>query len=185
LQPPAVSPSSAGDLAIEQYDTNSDGIISGGELDKAVGLKASLARLDTNSDQGISADEIAEAITRWQATRSASMSINFLVTLDGQPLTGANVTYEPEAFMGDQLKPAICTTDDFGTGCPSIPKEQRPDPRLSGVPMGFYRVKISKNANGREILPAKYNTATEIGQEVSADVNEIVGNRLRYNLKSN
>ncbi len=112
------------------------------------------------------------------------MSINFVVSLDGHPVPGVNVVYEPETFMGDELKPAICTTDDFGTGCPSIPKDQRLDPRLNGVPMGFYLVKFSKIVNGRETIPAKYNTATTIGQEVSADVPEITSNRLRYDLTS-
>jgi len=41
------------------------------------------------------------------------------------------------------------------------------DPRVpAGVPLGFYRVEVSKAG---ENIPAKYNTDTTFGQEVAPD----------------
>ena len=35
--------------------------------------------------------------------------------------------------------------------------------------MGFYRVRISKQVNGKEAIPARYNTSTTLGIEVAPD----------------
>jgi hypothetical protein len=107
------------------------------------------------------------------------------VTLDGRPLEGASVTLEPESFLGEEVKVAVCTTDMFGTASPNVPDDQRLDPRTSGAYMGFYKVKISKLANGKEMVPRKYNEESILGQEVARDVPDIANNRLRYVLTTN
>src|SRR5262245_76907 len=56
---PYIDSSAAGEGAMQQYDTNGDGVVNGEELEKAPGLKAALPRLDSNGDKGISADEVA------------------------------------------------------------------------------------------------------------------------------
>ena len=48
--------------------------------------------------------------------------------------------------------------------------------------LGFYKVKISKRVNGKETIPAKYNEATLLGQEVAPDVPKILNNRVVYAL---
>jgi hypothetical protein len=185
VRPPAIDASEAGELAIDEYDTSGDGAVSGQELEAAPGLKAALSRLDTNGDKRVSAEEVTARIEHWQATGMGLTSFGFTVTLDGRPLEGASVTLEPEAFLGDDIRSAVATTDMFGTAGPSVPKEQRPTAATPpGVQLGLYRVKISKLVGGNETVPARYNTHTTLGQEVSPDVPEIANRRVVYALKS-
>jgi hypothetical protein len=185
VRPPAIDPSSAGSQAMEQYDTDGDGVVKGAELDKAPGLKAALPRLDSDNDGGVSADDIAARVEKWQSTEAGLMSFSFLVTLDGSPLADANVTFEPEAFLGDELQAAVGQTNGFGSGGATIPKENRPAPTTPpGMHLGLYKVKISKLVGGKEIVPHKYNEDTVLGQEVAYDVSEIANNRVVYALKT-
>jgi hypothetical protein len=182
---PGISPSGAGSSAIEAYDKNNDGMISGTELEAVPALKAAFPRFDTSGDKGVSADEIAARVNAWKAMRTGLASVRLHVTLDGQPLTGAEVVFEPEPFLGDEVKKATGTTNQFGDVAPTVAKEDRPDPTLpGGVHFGLYKVRISKKTNGREIIPARYNTATTLGQEVAYDDPGILNNNLAFNLKS-
>jgi hypothetical protein len=182
---PSISPSGAGSQAVEAYDQNSDGVISGNELDAVPALKAALPRFDTNGDKGVSSDEIAARVNAWKDMRTGLASVRCHITLDGQPLAGAEVVFEPEPFLGDEVKQATGTTNQFGDVAPTISKEDRPDPSLpGGVHFGLYKVRISKNSNGRETIPARYNKDTILGQEVAYDDPGIMNNNLAFNLKS-
>jgi hypothetical protein len=170
VKQPNIDPSAAGKMAIEVYDKNGDGVISGDELDHAPALKAALGNLDTNGDKGVSASEVTARVNAWKAMKTGMTSARCHVTLDGEPLTGATVTFEPEAFLGDDIKAAIGTTNPFGDAAPSIPKEQRPSPKVpGGAQFGLYKVRISKIVDGKETIPGRYNTETTLGQEVSYD----------------
>jgi len=182
---PTIDASSAGSMAMEQYDTNQDGKVAGDELEKAPALKSALARLDTDGDNGVSADEVAVRIDAWKKTQIGLMSFAFKVTLDGVPLTDATVTFEPETFLGSEIKRASGTTNRVGSGSGTIAKEDRPTPDTpSGMQLGLYKVKISKLAGGKEAIPAKYNTETTLGQEVATDAPEISQNRVTYALST-
>jgi hypothetical protein len=183
---PAIDPGSSGDLAMEMYDTNGDGKVAGDELEKAPGLKAALARLDTNADKAVTSDEVSERVEVWQRGGLGLMSFAYKVTMDGNPLHGATVTFEPEAFLGEEIQAGVGTTSVYGDGGATIPKENRPTPQSPpGMHLGLYKVKISKMANGKEMVPPKYNTETILGQEVAMDVPEIANNRVVYALRSN
>jgi hypothetical protein len=185
VKQPTINASSAARGAIEGLDKNGDGQLSADELEPSASLKSALSRLDANTDKSVTADEIANRIKTWQGMRTGLTSFAFSVTLDGAPLTDATVTFEPESFLGSDIKAAVATTNASGRGRPSIPPEQRPDPTWpSGIQIGLYRVKISKMVGGKEIIPAKYNVNTTIGQEVAPDVPEIAGNRVVYALTS-
>jgi hypothetical protein len=185
VKPPAINASRAGSQAMEQYDTNGDDVVSGAELDKAPALKAALARLDTNSDGGVSADEVTARVEAWQAMRTGLASVRCHVTLDGQPLVGAEVVFEPEEFLGEEIKTAAGKTNQFGDAAPTIPPEERPDPTLpGGAHFGLYRVRISKVTNGRELIPARYNKESILGQEVSYDDPGMINNNMGFALKS-
>lgn len=185
VRQPGIDASAAGSKALEIYDKNGDGIISGDELEHAPALKAALARLDTNGDKGVSADEIAERVNAWKAMKTGMTSVRCHVTLDGQPLAGAQVLLEPEPFLGDEIKRASSSTNQFGDVVPVIAKEDRADPTMpGGVHFGLYKVRISKQVNGKETIPARYNTQTTIGQEVSYDDPGLQNNNLGYALKS-
>ena len=185
VRPPNIDASTAGQMAMEIYDSDGDGRVAGDELEQAPSLKAALSRLDTDGDKAVSADELAARVESWQATKAGLMSFSFTVTLDGSPLAGATVTFEPEPFLGDDIKAATCITSDYGGGGAAIPRELRPDPTSPpGMHLGLYQVKISKVVGGKQLIPRKYNEETILGQEVSYDVPEIAGNRVLYALTS-
>lgn len=185
VRPPSIDAPDAGQAAIEMYDANNDGVVAGSELDQAPGLKAALKRLDTSGDGSVSAEEVAARIEKWQESEIGLTAFGFKATLDGAPLIGATVTFEPEPFLGEDVKAATCQTNELGGGGASIPVEQRPTPTTpGGMQLGMYRVKISKVANGRELIPPQYNEQTVLGQEVALDVPEIAANRVVYALRS-
>jgi hypothetical protein len=160
-------------------------VIAGNELDAVPALKSGLPRFDTDGDKGISADEIAARVNAWKGMRTGLASVRCHITLDGQPLIGAEVTFEPELFLGEEVKTATGNTNQFGDVAPTVAKEDRPDPTLpGGIHFGLYKVRISKQANGRELIPARYNKDTILGQEVAYDDPGILNNNLAYHLKS-
>jgi hypothetical protein len=184
VKQPTINATSAGKLAMEMYDKNNDGKVAGDELENAPALKAALPRLDTNGDGGVSADEIAARVQAWKAMQSGMTGVHIHFTLDGQPLTEATVTLEPEPFLGDEVRAAVGATNQFGDAAPSIPKEQRPDSSLpGGAHFGLYKVRVSKIVNGNETIPARYNTQTVLGQEVSYDDPGMKSNNITFALK--
>jgi hypothetical protein len=187
IEPPSISPGGSADQAMEMYDADDDGYLAGAELDQVPGLKAAIETLDTDKDGKVSEDEIAERIETWQSTRLGLLPITLTVTINGVPLQNATVTFEPEPFLGDEIKPASSKTDEFGGGAPTVPKELRPDPQRTpaGIALGLYRVKISKVVNNKETIPRKYNEDTVIGQEVAPDVPALATLRLTYDLSKN
>jgi hypothetical protein len=185
VKQPGIDASRAASQAIEMYDKNSDGVVNADELEHAPALKAALPRLDTDGDKGVSAAEIIERINAWKAMQTAMTSVRCHITLDGQPLAGAQVVFEPESFLGSEIKPAAGTTNQFGDTSPTISKEDRGDPKLpGGVHFGLYKVHISKQVNGKETLPERYNTQTSLGQEVSYDDPGILNSSIAFALKS-
>jgi hypothetical protein len=184
LVPPSISASGAAEQAMEMYDVDSDGYIAGDELKQAHGLRAAMKTVDTDNDEKISELEIAERIRVWQSTKAGISSILCSVTMDGKPLEGATVTFEPEPFLGDEIQTASGPTNYNGTAAPYIPKENRPQADMPpGLQLGFYRVKISKLVNGKEIIPEKYNSETTLGQQVANDDPAILKRQVVFKLK--
>ncbi|MGD9632920.1 MAG: hypothetical protein AB7G28_15010 [Pirellulales bacterium] len=182
---PSIDPEGAGAMAMELYDTNGDGKVAGDELEKAPGLKALARTADSDHDGALTADEIAARIYKWKEQKTGVTIFSFVVTLDGKPVEGANVVFEPEPFLGGEIKAGVGSTGFGGSGGASIPKDQRPSPTSPpGMHLGLYKVKISKQVNGAETIPAKYNTATTLGQEVAGDVPEISSGGVAYKLTS-
>ena len=168
LLPPQIDAAAAGAKAIELFDTNKDGKLSGEELDKCPGLKAAVDRIDPAGKGEITADMIAARIKAWQASKLGRMSLSCRVTKNGQPLAGAEVKFVPEKFLGENLQTATGKTDQNGMAMLSIPVRGPCDP--PGVAPGVYRVEITKSG---EKIPAKYNTETIFGQEVALDAKGI------------
>jgi hypothetical protein len=164
IEAPAINAGGAGRQAMQRYDANRDGRVSGDELDGAPALKAALGSLDANGDGGVTADEVADRVGAWQASQLGRMSITCDVILDGKPLSDATVTFVPEEFLGDEIQAARGVTDARGSAAMSIPDLFPP-----GVACGLYRVEISKLADGEETIPAEYNSQTTLGVEVAED----------------
>jgi hypothetical protein len=185
IQPPSIDADDAASQAMELYDKDGDGSIAAAELDAAVGLKAAMATLDTSKDASVQEEEIVARIESWQASGVGIVSLNCTVTMDGRPLTGAKIVFDPEPFLGDDIKAAEGETSDTGGAGFSIPKANRPAPDAPpGAQLGFYRVRITKEVNGQESIPAKYNTETILGQEIAPDDPAIMGQKMRFELTS-
>jgi hypothetical protein len=162
--PPSIDADDAGTLAVETYDANKDGKISGGELDKVPGLKDSLAQLNSNREKGMTAADVTARIKAWQETRVGRMTLTCLVTRNGKPLDGAEVKFVPEKFLGDRMPEASGKTKADGYAMISAPVSGPDD--VPGVPPGYYKVEITKSGDN---IPAKYNTQTIFGVEVAPD----------------
>jgi len=181
VHPPGISASAAGSGAMEQYDTDQDGTVKGPELEKAPSLKAAIKQLDANSDGGVSADEVSDRVGKWQESKVGLMSLACTVKLNGKPLEGATVTFDPEKFLGTEVKPATGTTDKNGIANVSIEVEKG---EPGGVACGLYLVRISKQAGGTEVIPAKYNTETTLGKEVALDAEGMQEAMVEFELTS-
>ncbi len=97
------------------------------------------------------------------------------ITVDGQPLDGAEITFEPA-----NGRPSVGMTDDAGHYFLEYTMEKR------GAVLGSHVVRIrgARNASGgegdgpqvaarKENLPAKYHTASELTAEVNKGKNVI------------
>ncbi|MGA2066281.1 MAG: EF-hand domain-containing protein [Thermoguttaceae bacterium] len=165
VSPLGIAPDAAR-KALELYDADGDGFLEGAELDKVPGLKAALRQVDADHDGKISAEEIDARIASWRQSQVGRITVACKVTRRGIPLRGATVTFVPESFLGDELKTAGGTTDQFGTTTLSTAEPEA----LPGVSPGFYRVRITKSGDA---IPARYNTDTVLGQEAAVDAQGI------------
>jgi hypothetical protein len=165
--PPRIYPdkpdSHAGDRAMELYDTNKDGFLDAKELEAVPGLRAAIKKVDTNNDGKISAAEISVRIQSWADSNIGRKTLTCVVTHNGQRLIGATVKFVPEKFLGGDLKPAEGTTDAHGIARLMTAGTGQ---ATRGVSPGFYRVEITKSG---ENIPLRYNTQTQLGQEVASD----------------
>jgi hypothetical protein len=185
LPPPGIDADNSAQRALDEYDKNGDGLIAGAELDAAPALRASMKTLDADQDGNVSASEIATRIRAWQANGAAVSTVNCVVMLDGNPLDAADVTFEPEAFLGDDMRTAVAYTDSYGEFSPTVPKKERLSADVPyGLQLGFYKVRFSKKINGHETIPAKYNTETILGQQISPDDPAVLNRNVVFKLKS-
>lgn len=182
LKPPKFDPVAAAKAAMEQYDANQDGIIGGAELKDAPGISFSLDRIDTDRDDGVTEEEMSRMIQeKWVDPGDGVMRVKCDVTLNRQPLDGATITFEPEPFLGDLVHPAQGETRD-GFATMSVAKEHMPHANARGVAPGLYLVRISKMVNGKELIPARYNSETTLGVEVASRASYMPG-AVRFSLR--
>jgi hypothetical protein len=166
--PPSIDADTAGKQAIAMYDKDGDGAISGKELDTCPGIKDALEYFDINHDGKITAAAIAARIHEWQESKVGTAATKVRVLLDGAPLEGATVTFEPEPFLGPNVAAASAQTAANGGAIMTIPADGSHSlgDRKSGVHYGIYKVRISKPVGGKESLPSRYNTNTVLGVEI-------------------
>lgn len=170
VRPPAIDASAAGQAAIAQYDRDGDGAIAGEELDQVPSLKAAIERIDrTPKDGRITAQEIAARIRAWGKTRVALLPLQCQVMRGRRPVEGATLRLEPEAFLGETVRPALGRTDARGIVAPSVGEAYLPAPSIRGVHLGFYRVVITgPEASGRSEAP-RSRSGKPRGLEVAPD----------------
>ena len=169
--------------AISDIDKDGDGRLKGDELLAAPGLAEAMVRADANNDGALTADEIAARITSW-TTGPAIAPVSCAVRYQGKLLEGAIVRFVPETFLGETFKTGEGKSNDMGIATVSLPREQRQlEDAPAGMPMGFYRVQISKLENGRETIPDRFNGATTLGAEIAQDAAILTRSSLPLDLR--
>lgn len=185
LEAPSYNPSAAAAKAMEIYDKDGDGFVAGAELEQAPGLKAAIKNLDKDGDGKVSEQEIADRVDSWAKSGLGMITLSCEVTLDGGLLDGAKVKFVPEPFLSDVIQEAEGETSLVGTTNLRVPADKLPSPDMPpGIQFGLYQVQISKKQGDKELVPAKYNTQTVLGQEVSRDDAAVMNNQVRFNLRS-
>lgn len=156
---PDWDPSGISETVMELFDSDGNGLLSGDELKKSPGLLAGLDIIDTDDDQKISAAEIVARFELYEQQKLGLRDRKFRVTYNGKPLADANVKLVPEPFLEDVIEPATGVTGPDGNVQPSSGVDG-----LRGMRPGYYRIEVTSD---KVKLPAKYNTETVLGAEVS------------------
>jgi hypothetical protein len=173
VHPVKIDSASASSQAMELYDKDGDGAIAGGELDAVPGIKKYISHYDRDGDKRVTREEIAARLDDWSNQKLALLGAPLFIRLDGQPLGGATATLVPEPYLGPNVKPATGITMDSGYVMLShadadLPKSSNGRP-IPGVFAGTYKLEITHPSRN---IPAKYNTATVLGEEVAYDINQ-------------
>jgi len=170
--PPWNPPSAAG-WALWKYDTDGDGAVGPGEVDKAPGLKAALENtqnIDLDNDGKLNGDEIASRLEFYRDCRNYLLKpVRCRIIFDGQPLTGATVRFVPDWCIRSTIEMAVGDTDREGVALMSL--EDSSDLGI-GVRPGMYSVEVSRkdtSDNQLETVPARYNAQTTLGYEAAPD----------------
>ena len=104
VKAPDIDPSDAAIQAIELYDANGDGNLNKAELSKCPGMLGELANYDKDGNQSISGDEISGRLTNLLKYGVGLTSLKCEVRVNGRPLKDAEVVFEPEPYLGDEVK---------------------------------------------------------------------------------
>jgi hypothetical protein len=179
---PEVDPQAATEKAIQVYDTNSDGALDQDELANSPAAGHALANFDANKDGRVTREELEERLSRLVGPTGAFVTVDCTVTRGGQPLADAVVKLTPLVIFEGALPAAEGKTDELGVAHPAIAADRLP-PKLAGAMFAFpglYQVEIT---HAKISIPARYNTATELGWEV--DPSSRTGTSARFDLKSN
>src|SRR5262249_29879376 len=138
------------------------GQLSDDELREAPGLAAVKSAYDSDHNGTLSKVEVADGIRRWAKGDSGAVAVAYIVQLDGRALPTAQVKAIPEPFLGDIVKPATGQN-----GYLAVAPEDRPRnaPKLPLMMPGLYRIEITHSSVA---IPAKYNSKTTLGLEVSS-----------------
>ncbi len=178
-----IDPQQAADEAIRAYDKiKVDGMLDAKELKASPPLRELLENLKSRNPghpDSLNKEDIAGRLEEWIKTPTTLLPGTAVVYLDDKFIEGATVTYEPESFLGSSYHSHQGKTDVTGIA--------QLDPELPDFPgsiyVGLYRVRISKKVDGKETIPARYNTETELGREIATDIRDSRGN-LMFRLKS-
>lgn len=160
---PLMNAAAAALQAMSMYDHNNDGVLGQEELKLSPALSTTAGTIDQDENGKLSQDEIQRHLSNLFNTNTILVDAMTEISLNNRPLAGATITLEPEPFLGNAFSTVTAVTDRAGmagfTGH---------DPTHPGVYLGLYTVRVSKIENGRELIPEKYNRASELGLEVTA-----------------
>jgi len=178
---PSVDAGDVASFAMEHYDADHNGAIDARELASCPPLATALPSYDADNNGQLSFQEIKDHIARLYAPSAGLASVDCTVTVSGRPLQGATVKFRPVEMLGPSVKPAQGVTNASGVAHIALADEELPDD-LRGVRLahpGLYHVEIT---HPTVTLPARYNTATELGFEVDP-AQDRTGTSARFDLK--
>jgi len=163
VEVPQIDASTAASAAIEQYDSDGDHSISKSESAACPALKGSFELYDSNQDDQLSQGEVQSRLDAMLGSGIGRMPCICIVYANNSdhPIEGAKVQLVPESFLGEAIQPGEGTTNHRGV---AKPVTLNAPPGLPGIEFGLYRVLITHDTLE---IPAKYNTATELGFELS------------------
>lgn len=175
LRPPELDAEASADKAMELYDENGDGNLSTTELQACPGLLASIKAHDLDGDKLISREEIAGRLQKFVDREAALTGLIATVRLDGRPIVGAKVSFIPESYLGEGIKPASGTSQKRGACRIAIAPEDLPAAQqgMRGIHYGTYRVEITHPDYD---IPAKFNTETTLGYDTKPGSSSVTFN---------
>ena len=156
IYPQKVDAAKASATAMEMYDANKDGKLDAEELKKVASL-APIAK-----DGVLTGDMIKETLKKQAEGVVGRVTWGMRFLRNGKPLASAAIQLVPEKFLGVDLKIEPAKTDANGSAAFTVPTKSVEEPR--GIPLGFYRIEVTKDG---ENIPAKYNTETILGVDVT------------------
>lgn len=163
-----LNPRQIADEAINSCDDDQSGQISRDEAEACPELVSAFEAADKDGDGQLTKAEIESLIEGIFDPALGLCTVLCHVTKGGSPLRGATVTFVPPSYLESAIPPASGVTDSDGTATLSIAKEDLPadSPAVSGlIRPGLYRVEVTHPSIK---VPSKYNSATQLGQEVSS-----------------
>ncbi|MDO4629193.1 MAG: hypothetical protein Q4C70_08425 [Planctomycetia bacterium] len=138
---PEIEPEVMAKKALELYDANGDGKISGDELDKTPALAFSLKEMDTDKDRALSAAEIQSRLEAWQNSGITLTAPAFVCKIKGKTVKEGTMRLVPEAFLGETYPIAEGT---FINGTCQLRAPNKGN--YQAIPLGFYNVEVSSPA---------------------------------------
>jgi hypothetical protein len=168
VDPPDFDADESARQAMQLYDRDGDGKLSAKEQKLCPAIASNVKHYDQDGDGAVSTEELQTRIEKWIDERTGLMSFSVGVTLDGQILPDAQLELQPVEFLETLLKTGSGITDSGGRAAISIAVEDLPETHKSRrmMPPGLYKVRIT---HPDVELPARYNTKTELGCEVSVE----------------
>jgi hypothetical protein len=163
VEVPQLDPAGAASAAVEQYDAGKDQTISQSESAACPGLAGSFKLYDANQDGQVSKAEIQSRLEAMLGSGIGRMPCMVVVYAgdSNRPIEGAKVRVVPESFLGGAMQPGEGVTNDRGI---AKPVTVGAPPGLPGIEFGLYRVQVTHDSLK---IPARYNTQTELGFELS------------------
>jgi hypothetical protein len=176
---PPLDPAAIAAQAIAALDSNRSGALEAAEIVRAQGLRSGFRTIDSDANGIVTAAEIEQRLRQYGEFPVATLPVGCVVRIDGRPLPETEVRLVPEPFFGDSRRVVLGKSDEYGVVDFRVEGSES-----FGVPQGLYRIEVSKpDAAGNETLPARYNTQSQLGQEIAFDRREIEG-ALRLELSS-
>lgn len=171
---PSVDAYAAASQAIETFDQDGDGMLSMVELNAAPDLKTTAERMKLSGP--LTSELLSTRFQSYFGNAFVMTGVSCRVTMNGRPLSGAEITLVPPEYFNGAVAQAHAITDASGLARPTQPDQP-------GLYLGTYTVRVSKQENSKEIIPERYNANSELGIEVSKDGREIT-TEFNFALKS-